>query len=96
VKPRTPEIVASKLGLNLAGGNSDRTRAVRDGGVGIEGTEVDYVDRRAEQASHRVFEFVEFHVTEISFSSRMTTAARAAREPMSPLPPSSGVCFATR
>ena len=60
----------------MACGNYDRTRAIWDGRVGIEGAEVNYVYLEAEEAFHRAFKFAEFDVTEISFSSHMITAAR--------------------
>ncbi|TVQ29763.1 MAG: ABC transporter substrate-binding protein [Geminicoccaceae bacterium] len=67
-----------RLPLTVACGNYDRTRAIWDGRVPIEGTDTTYVYLEAEEAFHRAFKFAEFDVSEISFSSHMMMASRGA------------------
>ncbi|WP_299450322.1 ABC transporter substrate-binding protein [uncultured Pigmentiphaga sp.] len=66
----------SKLNLSLSVGNYDRTQALFDGRVSIEGCNVRAVPLEPEEAFHRAFRYEEFDVTEISMSSHMMTTAR--------------------
>jgi len=68
-----------KIELSLAVGVYDRTFALFDGRIGIEGCEVDPVPLLPEEAFHRAFKFAEFDVTEMSLSSHtvMVGAGRA-------------------
>ena len=66
----------SKLKLSVSIGNYDRTLALKDGRVGIEGCDVNVVSLEPEEAFHRAFRYEEFDVTEISMSSHMMTTAR--------------------
>lgn len=65
-----------KLQISLACGDYDRTRAILDGRVQIEGCEVVAAPIEPEEAFHRAFRYKEFDVTEISMSSHMMTTAR--------------------
>lgn len=65
-----------KLQISLACGDYDRTRALLDGRVQIEGCEVVAAPIEPEEAFHRAFRYKEFDVTEISMSSHMMTTAR--------------------
>jgi 4,5-dihydroxyphthalate decarboxylase len=66
----------AKLQLSLAVGNYDRTRAVLDGRVPIEGCDVVAVGIEPEEAFHRAFRSQDFDVTELSLSSHTMTTAR--------------------
>ncbi|MEW6341027.1 MAG: ABC transporter substrate-binding protein [Pseudomonadota bacterium] len=66
----------SKLKISLACGNYDRTQALIDGRVQIEGCEVVATALEPEEAFHRAFRYQEYDVTEISMSSHMMTTAR--------------------
>ncbi len=64
------------LRISLACEQYDRTRAIFDGRVRIEGCEVTTLPLHAEEAFHRAFNGAEFDVTEISGSSYMMTLSR--------------------
>ena len=66
----------SKLKLSMSVGNYDRTQALFDGRVQVEGCEVTAVPLEPEEAFHRAFRYGEFDITEISMSSHMMTTAR--------------------
>src|SRR5262250_165007 len=61
--------------ITLACGNYDRTAALGDGRVPIEGCAVTYLPLEPEEIFHRAFRFTEFDVCEISFSSFLRTVA---------------------
>jgi 4,5-dihydroxyphthalate decarboxylase len=61
--------------ITLACGNYDRTQAIRDGRVKIEGCAVTYLPLYPEEIFHRVFKFHEFDIAEMSFSSYIRTVA---------------------
>jgi 4,5-dihydroxyphthalate decarboxylase len=61
--------------VTIACGNYDRTRAIKDGTVKIEGCAVTYLPLYPEEIFHRVFRFQEFDVSELSFSSYIRTVA---------------------
>jgi 4,5-dihydroxyphthalate decarboxylase len=61
--------------ITIACGNYDRTRAILDGRVKVEGCAVTYLPLYPEEIFHRVFRFQEFDVAEISFSSYIRTVA---------------------
>jgi len=61
--------------ITIACGNYDRTRAIKDGVVKVDGCTVTYLPLYPEEIFHRVFKFQEFDVSEISFSSYMRTIA---------------------
>lgn len=69
----------TKVRLNLACTDYDRTRRLFDGNVGIDGCEVYPVAMSPEEAFHRSFKFQEFDVSELSMSSYMTQVSRAGR-----------------
>jgi 4,5-dihydroxyphthalate decarboxylase len=66
----------SKLKLSMSVGNYDRTQALFDGRVQVEGCEITAVPLEPEEAFHRAFRYGEFDITEISMSSHMMTTAR--------------------
>ena len=55
--------------ITIACGNYDRTRAILDGRVKVEGCAVTYLPLYPEEIFHRAFKFQEFDVSEMSFSS---------------------------
>ena len=61
--------------ITVACGNYDRTAAIRDGRVKIEGCDVTYLSLYPEEIFHRAFRFNEFDVSELSFSSFLRTVA---------------------
>lgn len=66
----------SPLFINLACQNSDRTRALLDGRVRIEGVAFTYVPVDPEEIFHRAFRNQEFDVCEISLATHLTLTSR--------------------
>jgi len=64
------------LTVSLAGVAYDRTRALFDGTVRIEGCEIIPLAMSPEEAFHRAFRFQEFDITELSLSSYMNRLGR--------------------
>lgn len=64
------------LALSLAVNSYDRTSAIFDGRVPVEGCETHAVVVEPEEAFHRAFKFAEFDVTEMSLSSHAFMTAR--------------------
>lgn len=64
------------VSLSIACGNSDRTRAIRDGRVPIEGCAVNYITLEPEEVFFRAFRNREFDVTELSFSSYVLSLSK--------------------
>lgn len=67
-----------RLQLSLGCCNYDRTKAIFDGRVPIEGCDVVPVAIEPEEAFHRAFSSQEFDVSEISISSHTLTISRGA------------------
>jgi len=65
----------SEVPITIACGNYDRTRALRDGRVQVEGCNVTFLPLYPEEIFHRAFVHQEFDVCEISFSSYIRTVA---------------------
>src|SRR5882757_2344377 len=61
--------------ITIACGNYDRTAAIRDGRVKVDGCAVTYLPLYPEEIFHRAFKFDEFDVSELSFSSYLRTTA---------------------
>ena len=61
--------------VTIACGNYDRTRAIKDGTVKVEGCDVTYLPLYPEEIFHRAFKFHEFDISELSFSSYIRTVA---------------------
>jgi 4,5-dihydroxyphthalate decarboxylase len=68
----------TRLALSLACCNYDRTAALFDGRVGVEGCDVVAVALEPEELFHRAFSTQDFDVTELSFSSTLIQTARGA------------------
>ena len=66
----------SKLKLSMSVGNYDRTQALFNGQVQVEGCDITAVPLEPEEAFHRAFRYGEFDITEVSMSSHMMTTAR--------------------
>jgi 4,5-dihydroxyphthalate decarboxylase len=66
----------SKLQLSLACAGYDRTRALFDGRVSIDGVDIVPTILEPEEAFHRAFKYGEFDITEISMSSHTVMTAR--------------------
>jgi 4,5-dihydroxyphthalate decarboxylase len=66
----------AKLTISLACCDYDRTHALFDGRVPVEGCEVVGVPMSPEEAFHRAFKYQEFDVTELSMSSYMNVQSR--------------------
>ena len=65
--------------ITIACGDYDRTRAIQDGRVQVEGCDVTYIPLEPEEVFHRTFKFQEFDVSELSFSSylRITDSGKS-------------------
>jgi 4,5-dihydroxyphthalate decarboxylase len=66
----------SKLSLSMAVCDYDRTKALFDGRVRIEGCDTNALIIEPEEAFHRAFRDQDFDITEISLSSHTMTTAR--------------------
>src|SRR5262249_59043085 len=66
----------AKLRVSLAGVDYDRSRAIFDGTVGIEGCETICCAMSPEEAFHRAFRYQEFDITELSLSNTMNLVAK--------------------
>ena len=64
------------LEISLGCCNYDRTRALFDGRVSVEGCRLLAVPIEPEEAFHRAFRFAEFDVSELSLSSHTLMTAR--------------------
>ena len=64
-----------KMPITIACGNYDRTQAIKDGRVDVEGCAVTYLPLYPEEIFFRAFRYQEFDVSEISFSSYLRTVA---------------------
>jgi 4,5-dihydroxyphthalate decarboxylase len=62
-----------EIPITLACGDYDRTRAIKDGRVPVEGCAVTYLPMEPEEVFHRAFKHQEFDVCELSFSSYLRT-----------------------
>ncbi len=67
-----------KLQVSMGCCDYDRTRALFDGRVQIEGCEVAAVNIEPEEAFHRAFGYQEFDISEISLSSHTMMTSRAS------------------
>jgi 4,5-dihydroxyphthalate decarboxylase len=61
--------------ITIACGNYDRTRAIRDGRVKVEGCDTTYLPLYPEEIFFRAFRYQEFDVSELSMSSYIRTVA---------------------
>ena len=68
----------SDVRLTMAVCDYDRTRALFDGRVKVEGCDVTAVPLEPEEAFHRAFKYQEFDVTEMSISSHTLMVSRDA------------------
>ena len=68
-----------QIPITIACGDYDRTRAIQDGRVRVEGCDVTYIPLEPEEVFHRTFKFQEFDVSELSFSSylRITDSGKS-------------------
>jgi 4,5-dihydroxyphthalate decarboxylase len=66
----------AKLTVSLAGVDYDRTRALFDGTVTIDGCEQICCAMSPEEAFHRAFHYQEFDITELSLSNSMALIAK--------------------
>ena len=70
----------AKLTVSLAGVDYDRTRAIFDGTVGIEGCETICCAMPPEEAFHRAFRYQEFDIALIGFrGGEVGTGSRSKR-----------------
>lgn len=67
-----------KLSLSLACCDYDRTRAIFDGRVQIDGCEVAATALEPEEAFHRAFKFQDFDISELSLSSYTLQVSRGS------------------
>ena len=62
-----------RIPITIACGDYDRTRAIKDGRVPVEGCDVTYIPLEPEEVFFRAFRYQEFDVCELSFSSYLRT-----------------------
>jgi 4,5-dihydroxyphthalate decarboxylase len=67
--------MTADIPITIACGNYDRTRAIRDGRVNVEGCAVTYLPLYPEEIFYRAFHNQEFDISELSFSSYIRTVA---------------------
>jgi 4,5-dihydroxyphthalate decarboxylase len=65
--------MTAQIPLTLACGDYDRTRAIKDGRVQVEGCAITYLPLEPEEIFHRAFKHQEFDICELSFSSYLRT-----------------------
>jgi 4,5-dihydroxyphthalate decarboxylase len=75
----------TKLRLNLACWNYDRTRALADGSVQPDGIDLNYLDLPVEETFFRMLRYREFEVAELSLSS-YTVSLFGAQRPFIAIP----------
>src|SRR6185503_18935986 len=66
----------SNLPLTVACWDYDRTRAIMDGRVKVEGCDVNYLPLAVEETFFRAFKSAEFDVCELSFSTYLLSLSR--------------------
>ena len=66
----------TKLQLSVAMGDYDRTRALLDGTVQIDGVDPVYMTLSPEETFFRAFRSAEFDISELSFSSYLIKASK--------------------
>ena len=64
------------LSVTLACGNYDRTRAIMDGRIRIEGCNVNYIPLEPEEVFFRAAKYEEFDIAELSFNSFILQTSR--------------------
>jgi 4,5-dihydroxyphthalate decarboxylase len=64
------------LPLTIACAEYDRTRAIKDGRVRVDGCEVTYLPLEPEELFFRAFRYHDFDVAELSFNSYLMTTSR--------------------
>jgi len=69
----------SRLKLSFACWNYDRTRALMDGTVPVDGIDLNYLNLPVEETFFRMARFQEFDVAEMSLSSYCVTLAKPER-----------------
>lgn len=65
--------MTARIPLTLACGDYDRTRAILDGRVQVEGCALTYIPLEPEEIFHRAFKHQEFDACELSFGSYLRT-----------------------
>jgi 4,5-dihydroxyphthalate decarboxylase len=66
----------STLRINLACGDYDRTRALKDGVVKVEGIDLNYIALKPEEIFWRMFQYEEFDASELSMSGYIIERTR--------------------
>ncbi|MBS0233413.1 MAG: ABC transporter substrate-binding protein [Proteobacteria bacterium] len=68
--------MSKQVPITIACGDYDRTRAIKDGRVGVDGCEVTYLPLEPEELFFRAFRYTDFDVAELSFNSYLMTTTR--------------------
>jgi len=66
----------ANIPITIAAGDYDRTRALRDGRVAVDGCEVTYLAMRPEELFFRAVRYAEFDVSELSLSTYIMQTQR--------------------
>jgi len=70
----------SNIHINIAAGDYDRTRAIKDGRVTVDGCEATYLTMIPEELFFRAVRYAEFDVCELSCSTHMLQTQRGDAE----------------
>src|SRR5262249_32342448 len=70
------ELMSKLVPITIACAEYDRTRAIRDGRVKVDGCEVTYLPLEPEELFFRAFRYHDFDVAELSFNSYLMTTSR--------------------
>ena len=74
-----------KLRINFACGPYDRTQALRDGSVQVDGVELNYLNMQPAEIFWRQLQFQEFDASEMSLSN-YTTLVASGKSPFIAIP----------
>jgi 4,5-dihydroxyphthalate decarboxylase len=69
-------VMSKPLPITVACAEYDRTRAIRDGRVRVDGCELNYLPLEPEELFFRAFRYHDFDVAELSFNSYLMTTSR--------------------
>ena len=75
----------SKLRLNFACGPYDRTQALRDGTIQVDGVDLNYITMQPAEIFWRQLQFQEFDASEMSLSN-YTTLVASGKSPFIAIP----------
>ena len=66
----------ANIPITVATNDYDRTRAIKDGDIAVDGCDVTYLNMLPEEMFFRAVRYAEFDVTELSFSTHILQTQR--------------------